>query len=130
VDARHVFDGAVVGQRADVDADLGQRRTRIGQQPLLEVGIDPGLRHHLGAERRRAAVHQVDLGGDLLRGEHALLDQERADRLFQQLVGADRAGIVVLLRRRVWMLVIVVVMIMVMIVVVVVHLMPLSESGE
>ena len=36
-------------------------RARVLEQALLEGGIDPGARHHLGAQRRRAAVHQVDL---------------------------------------------------------------------
>jgi saccharopine dehydrogenase-like NADP-dependent oxidoreductase len=43
VDAGHVLDRAIVGQRADVDAHLAQRLARVGQQALLEVGIDPGL---------------------------------------------------------------------------------------
>ena len=93
---------------------------------FLKSGIDPGAGDHLGAQRRRAAVHEVDLGGDLLRRQHALLDQQRADRLLQHLVGAGRTRVVVLLRRRVRMgmvvAVIVVVMIVVMIVVVIVHL--------
>ena len=100
---------------------FGKRRARVLEQALLEGGIDPGARHHLGAQRRRAAVHQVDAGGDLLRGQHALLDQQRAHGLLQHLVGAHRSGIVIFLGRRMRMGVVMVVVIVVMIVVVVVH---------
>ena len=54
---------------------------------------------YLGAERRRAAVHQVDALRDLLRGQHALLDQQRSHRLFEHFIGAGRPGVVVPARR-------------------------------
>ena len=41
----------------------------------------------------------VDAGGEFLGGEHALLDQQRAHGLLEDLVGADGAGIVILARR-------------------------------
>ena len=88
---RRILHRDVVGERADVDAELGQRRARILEQAPLEGRVDPGAGDDLGAQRRRAAVHEIDLRGDLLGRQHALLDQQRADRLLQHLVGADRA---------------------------------------
>ena len=95
-----ILDDAELGERADVDAELGQRGARVLQQALLEGRIGPGAGDDLGAQRRRAAVHQVDLRRRSRRGQHALLDQQRAHGLLQHLVGADRTGVVILLRRR------------------------------
>src|SRR5262249_59492917 len=71
-----VLDRAELGERADVDPQLTQGGARILEQAPLEAGVDPGPGNHLGTERGGPAVHEVDLGRDLLRGEHALLDQQ------------------------------------------------------
>ena len=123
-----VLHGVELGERADVDAELGERRARILQQAPLEGGVGPGAGHHLGAERGRAAVHEIDLGGDLLRRQHALLDQQRADGLLQHLVGAGGTGVVILLGGGVRMRVIVVVVVMIVVIVVDASCMGLRHS--
>src|SRR5262249_28142605 len=92
-----VLDGAEFCERTDVDAQLAQGRARIFQQAPLEAGIDPGPCHDLGAQRGGAAVHEIDLGSDLLRGEHAFLDQQQTDGLLKHLVGAGRTRVMILL---------------------------------
>ena len=37
----------------------------------LKAGIDPGARHHLGAERRRARIQHLDLAADLVGADQA-----------------------------------------------------------
>ena len=128
---RRIFHRAELRRRADVDAHLHQRGAGVLQQQLLEGRIGPGARHHLGAKGRRAAVHQVDAGRDLLRRQYALLDQQRAHRLLQDLVGTGGSGVVILARRvGIAMIVAVVIMVvivvvMIVVVLVVVHLSPL-----
>src|SRR5262249_32895882 len=90
-------DGVELSERADVDLELTQGGARILEQAPLEARIDPGPGNHLGTEGRGPTVHEIDLGRDLLRGEHALLDQQATDCLLQHLIGTGWACVVIFL---------------------------------
>jgi hypothetical protein len=98
-----ILHGCKLGDGADVDIQFQQGGARVLEKALLEGGIDPGARDDLGPQCGRTAVHQVDGPGDLLGAKDALLDQERAQGLFQDLVGAHGSRIMILLQRRVCM---------------------------
>ena len=58
-------------------AKLGGCRTRIGEKPLLEFGIDPGTRHQPGAIARPDFVLvSVDQRVERGRIDQPLLDQQ------------------------------------------------------
>ena len=47
----------------------------VRQQAAAEVGIDPGARYDLGAERRGARIQNLDLAANFVRADQFLLDQ-------------------------------------------------------
>jgi hypothetical protein len=64
------------------ETHLGDRRSRIAQQPCLERRIAPGACHHLGTVMRPdlvlVEVDQLVEGGRI---DRPLLDQQRFERL-------------------------------------------------
>ena len=58
-----------------------------------EGGIDPGARHDLGAERRRARIQHLDLATDLVGADQLLLDQQLANRRLHDVVVAGLPGL-------------------------------------
>src|SRR6201989_2912642 len=66
--------------RTRVEAELERRRTRVRQQPPLELRIDPRTRNEPRAIGRRARHEPVDGGAGLLRSQRALLDQQLLER--------------------------------------------------
>jgi len=119
VHGRRVLDD-VDPDPADVEAELRAGGVRVGEQPLPERGVDPRAGDDAGAVRRRARVHRLDGGTDVLGGEDALLDQELADGGLEQTV-VRRLVTPVGTRRRVGVAVIVVLAVAVVIVIVVVR---------
>jgi hypothetical protein len=62
-------------------AKFGGGRTRIGEKPLLEFGIDPSARHDARAVARPDFVLVgIDQGIERGRIDQALFDQQRLER--------------------------------------------------
>ena len=58
----------------------------------MKAGSAPGARHHLGAERRRARIHEFERAADVVGRDHALLDQQLLDGVDHQFVGTGAVG--------------------------------------
>ena len=77
--------------RAGIDAKLRGGGVGVLEQTRLEVRIDPGACHHPGAERGAAGIEVLDRAAQLACAQHALLDQQLADRLGHHLVVLERS---------------------------------------
>ena len=93
VDPLGVLEDDEAGVVVEADAELLAGGAAVGEQPRLERRIDPGPRHDLGAERRRARIEDLDLAADLVRPDQPLLDQQLADGRLHDLVVAGRPGL-------------------------------------
>jgi hypothetical protein len=74
------------------EPERGNCRSRIALEPVGIGRIAPRLGHHLGAERGRARVHELERLADVGRRDDALLDQELLDRMHHQLVVTGAVG--------------------------------------
>ena len=67
-------------RRPGVDTQLQRGGARVGEQPLLELRIDPGARDQPGAVAGRARHQPVDPPAHVLGADHALVDEQLLER--------------------------------------------------
>jgi hypothetical protein len=63
----------------EADAELFACRPAVREEPCLEIGIDPGARHDLRSERRRARIENFDLPVNFMAADQLSFDQKLAN---------------------------------------------------
>jgi hypothetical protein len=80
VDSLGVLDRNDDRRRPGIETELQRRRTRVREQTLLELRIDPGARDKARTVGRRTGHKPIDPPAHVLATDHTLLDEQLLER--------------------------------------------------